>query len=155
TEPGKTIQIYDFDTNQKIDYKNPENEKYKYLHINISQADSNSVLEEFIPVFQLLIGYYRDNSIRIKQYYDNFVQELYISDNLIIDKKKKIPQGQESKLSNRKFTATHKKLYDRAPDIFVPGYPRVCQSGLQPEPVDNIEEWQALHPLSDGNKRQV
>jgi len=160
--PGEMIKIIDKETSTISEQKIPDDTEYKYIHVNISQADSTAVLEEFIPVFQLLMGYYRNKKDDIKNVYFTILPQLNQLEKLLTEKKKKNPEEKEElsetkKPINRKLERAHRKLYEKAPDIFVHGYPRVCQSNLQPislEP-EEIEEWKKNNLLPSGYERQV
>jgi hypothetical protein len=161
-EPGQIVQIYNMETGEKTDAKVPDEGEYKYVHINISQADSYAVLNEFVPVFRLLMGYYRDRKDDIMNLYYTYLPKLHQLESLLTDKKKKIQEQETTaeqlkKQTNRKLKRAHRKLYEKAPDIFVHGYPRICQSGLQPEPIEeeDIPQWKLDHPLVTGVERQV
>lgn len=117
-----------------------------YIHVNISQAESRTVVHEFIPIFQLLMRYYLDNRDEITGVYSSILPELNDLDALVNQRKKKQVQeevvfelGKKAVTTTRKVNAKIRKLQEQAPDLFVLNYARRCQAPLQPIIVDPNE----------------
>ena len=95
---------------------------YKYVKANITKAESLDVAKKFMEIFSRLMYYYKSNEKSVEQEYINLIPELAILDVPI----KPIKVGKKT-AGSRIDT-----LKNVAPDVFVSGYARKCQKGLQP-----------------------
>jgi len=133
-----------------------------FIHINISRADSRKIIDEFVLIFRLLLGYYLDNWQPIFQDYLSFVPELAVLPSLITNKQLIKEEKQKTKkktVSKKEDVSRIKALKAKAPDLFVDKYARKCQGDLKPIVISNeeIPFWKAKTFLSDGvpTQRQV
>ena len=135
-----------------------------YIHVNISQAESRSVVNDFIPIFQLLMRFYLDNKEPITDAYVKLLPELKALAPLLAQKKRRAVAPEHTILEltkkatvNRRVNAKIKKLQEQAPDLFVLGYPRRCQCPLQPIIIDpdEIEAWKQKRFVATGQERHV
>lgn len=157
----ETVQLADTLTRQLSVAKVPNDTPY--IQVSISQAESRQVVEDFIPIFALLMRYYLDERDEVINNYNQFLPELEFLNPLIEQRKQKTSVSQSlvatltkksvvSKRANEKI----KELRDIAPDLFVLKYARRCQCPLQPM-IINPEDEQAWKQkkLKDGQERQV
>lgn len=135
-----------------------------YLHVNITQAESRNVVEEFIPIFNLLMKYYISSRQDIINIYNTLLPELNNLPDLLSRKRYK-PQVEEQTVlqlgkkssSNRKLDSKLKRLQEVAGDLFVDNYARRCQQKLQPmiiEP-DEVETWKQRRVGYMQHERQI
>ena len=134
-----------------------------YLSIKVSKATSKETLEEFVKLFQILIGYYRQNVETVQELYDTIIpgvrDELQV---LLSGKNKKIEkQGGKGKSKGNKYgkgsTNRIDDLKAKAPDLFVEPFSRLCQAKHQPIIIDpaDIEEFTNQRFGPKNMKRQV
>lgn len=135
-----------------------------YIHVNISQAESRSTVNDFIPIFQLLMRYYLDNRQHIIDLYQLLLPELAALGPLLAQRKRKVVVTEPTILEltkkttvNRRVNAKIKRLQDQAPDLFVLNYARRCQCPLQPIIVDpnEVEAWKQRRLGPTLQERQI
>jgi len=117
-----------------------------YIHVNISQAESRIVVNDFIPIFRLLMRYYIDNQEPISNVYNSIIPELAALAPLIAQRQKRIINSEPSILEltrkttvNRRENSRIRQLQEQAPSLFVLTYARHCQAPLQPIIIDPKE----------------
>ena len=121
-----------------------------YIHVNISQAESRSTVDDFIPIFRLLMRFYLDNKQPIIDAYYNLLPELAALGPLLSQRKRRVVVSEPTILEltkkptvNRRVNAKIRRLQEQAPDLFVLNYARRCQCPLQPiiiEP-NEVDAW--------------
>ena len=133
-----------------------------YIQVNISQAESRTIVNEFIPIFRLLLRYYFDNSVAIRDLYQQFLPELAALEPLLNERKRKTTTQTTNDLGRRLGTtrrgnARIDQLRAVAPDLFIKDYPRRCQSVLQPImiPPEEAEMWRQRRFGPNQELRQV
>ncbi|CAH6421734.1 Hypothetical protein HVR_LOCUS1374 [uncultured virus] len=135
-----------------------------YIHVNISQAESRAVVNDFIPIFRLLMRYYLDNKDPIIQAYLQLLPELTALGPLLSQRKRRVVAPEPTILEltkkttvNRRVNAKIRRLQEQAPDLFVLNYARRCQCPLQPiilEP-NEIEAWKQKRVGPTLQERQI
>lgn len=140
----QTVDVIDPNTNQKTTASLPIG--VPYIHVNITQAESRTTVNEFIPIFRLLMRYYLDNRQQIIDDYHALLPELATLNTLLEQRKRKNKAIEPNILALTKKATTHhrvnakiKRLQEQAPDLFVLNYARRCQCPLQPIIIDNDE----------------
>jgi hypothetical protein len=158
--PNQPIEVVDPQTGAVTSYV--VDEETPYIHLNISQAESREVVESFIPIFTLLMVYYRDQRQDVDDEYMESLPQLALLPNLILNKKAK---GQTSistivDLTKREVTGQRadskiQQLRSVAPDLFVENYARRCQEKLQPIIIspDEIDQWKERRPGTDAERQ--
>lgn len=135
-----------------------------YIHVNISQAESRLIVNDFIPIFQLLMRYYIDNKDSTMNGYTILLPELKLLEPLLAQRKRKtiVPDQTILKLTkkpttNRRLNAKIKRLQEQAPDLFVLNYARRCQCPLQPIIIEDseIEAWRQKRVGPNSDERQI
>ena len=135
-----------------------------YIHVNISQAESRIVINDFIPIFRLLMRYYQDNKDPIIGAYQGVLPELAALGPLLSQRKRKTIIAEPTILEltkkttvNRRVNAKIKRLQEQAPDLFVLNYARRCQCPLQPIIIDptEIQAWKQRRIGPALQERQV
>lgn len=111
----------------------------QYIHVNISQAESRTVVNDFIPIFRLLMKFYVDNRDEIIDVYDAILPELTELPTLLAQRRKHTVQTEQTILEltkkptiQRRTNTRIQALRDRAPGVFVKDFPRMCQAPLHP-----------------------
>lgn len=132
-----------------------------YIQINISQAESRNTVDEFMPIFQLLLRYYLRERSQIEAQYQQFLPELAALKPLLNEYKRKTT-NQAADLgrrlgATRRGNARIDQLRVAAPDLFVKGYPRRCQAALHPiiVPPEEVEAWRQRRVGPNQELRQV
>lgn len=117
-----------------------------YIHVNISQAESRQTVNKFLPIFQLLMGYYQTQRAAVSELYSGCIAELAALPALLEQRKRRVVTTDTTILALTKKKAVNKRdfaklarLQELAPDLFIDQYPRVCQCPLQPIIVDAAE----------------
>lgn len=117
-----------------------------YIHVNISQAESRTVVNDFIPIFRLLMRYYIDNQEPISNVYNTILPELAALGPLLAQRRRRVATTEPTILDltrkttvNRRVNAKIRRLQEQAPELFVLNYARRCQCPLQPIIVDPEE----------------
>lgn len=122
-----------------------------YVHINITKGDTQSIVDNFIRIFQLLLRYYLDNQTPIIDFYQYILPGLNALEDLL-SQPKKLPTttATSERIKKPKGESNIKVLQEYAPDLFVKNYARKCQGGQQPTIInaDEIEYWENL-PIGD------
>lgn len=135
-----------------------------YIHINISQAESRDIVNEFIPIFSLLMRYYLNNKEEVYEAYIDILPELAALSPLLIQRKKKtavtapnILQLTKKVTIKKRLDANIKILQEHAPDLFVIGYARKSQPHQQPMLIDvkDIEIWKQKRIGPTQKERQI
>ena len=122
--------------------------KTPYIKINISSADSLSVVQDFINIFSRILSIYKSEEEEKKEFYNSFIPEFssYEEEKELVVKN----FGTEARIS---------KLKQTAPDLFLAGYARKCPSQQQPIIIqdDELEEWKNKTFMHKGEvlERQV
>ena len=133
-------QLYiETDQNIKIneDTEIPIEKNTPYIYINIIRAESRKIAEQFLNIFNRLLSFYKSRVNDYKELYE------YIFPKTIFEPKKE-PKIKPIKKTKRAIIGSNLDLLqENAPDIFVDGYARICQSKAQPKPIasDEIDEW--------------
>ena len=111
-------------------------ENQPYVKIKITQAESKAIADRFIRILSRLMQYYKSQKDEVEQLFSQFIPEL--TQPMVISKI-------APKAKRRATGSTIELLKDVAPDVFVKGYARVCQKGLQPVAInrEEIPEWEA------------
>ena len=144
----ETVDIMDPVTRGTVQSRLPAGTPY--IHVNISQAESRSVVNDFIPIFRLLMRYYLDYSPEIIAVYQAIIPELAAIGPLLAQRKRRVIAPEPTILEltkkptvNRRVNAKIKRLQEQAPDLFVLNYARRCQCPLQPIIVEpnEIDAW--------------
>ena len=128
-----------------------------YIHVNISQAESRTTVNEFIPIFQLLLRFYFDHTDERKAIYEAILPELAALEPLLNERKRRaIPQehgrrtmrpaGRDSNIS---------RLRAVAPDLFVKNYPRRCPEQPLIITADEVEFWRQKRVGHNQEERQI
>lgn len=128
------VDVFDSDTKRVTQARLPAG--VPYIHVNISQAESRNTVNDFIPIFHLLMKYYLDNQEATANVYRNILPELAALGPLLAHRKRRITPIEQT-------SSKIKRLQELAPDLFVLNYARLCQCPLQPiiiEP-EEIEAW--------------
>ena len=130
-DDGWNIKDYfDYMTEEGIVGKLFLNERDPYLVISFNKTESETNLIEFINVLSRLLFLYKEVEGEIKSIYEVFRQKP-ISKTItkISSKPRKISRNDYNR--------------ERAPDIFVDGYPGICQGERQPIVIDdeNTQYW--------------
>lgn len=131
-----------------------------YIHVTISQAESRTVVNDFIPIFRLLMRYYLDNyntrdplnpkELSIYETYRVLLPELNELPILLSQRKNKVITPESTVLQLTKKTKSNprgeskiKSLEELVPNLFVDGYARRCQCKMQPiiVPPEEVELW--------------
>ena len=122
-----------------------------YIHVNILQAESRNVINEFIPIFRLLMRYYLDDQQNIANIYETYLPGVKDQlDVLLTHRKRKTVTTEtgilgltKKKVINHKNKTKIKLLQELAPELFVLNYARRCQCPLQPIIIDpeDREAW--------------
>lgn len=128
-----------------------------YVDVNILQAESRKVLQDFVPIFCLIMKYYNQNKNEILDMYKIVFPDIDSMMQVINGEKtaktieRKIPTIK--KIENQK-GANIKTIREIAPDIFIKGYARKCQK-YQPKIIsdDQVEEWK--NKKVNGEERQI
>jgi hypothetical protein len=117
-----------------------------YIYVNISQAESRQTVNKFLPIFQLLMGYYQTQRATIENLYNSCLPELVALPALLAARKQRVVTTDttimaltKKKAANKRDVAKLARLQELAPDLFIDQYPRVCQCPLQPIIVDAVE----------------
>lgn len=169
-ETTEVIELYDPIT--KIVTQRDLEQNTPYIHINISQAESREVVEEFIKIFRLLMRYYLDNYQKLLLSYVKIVPELEHLGSYIAQRRKKtelpanegtyisgssINISKKSKANAQSVESRIRQLREQAPDLFISGYPRLCQKKWQPVIIDTseINAWRQRRVPPTYNERQV
>lgn len=157
-----TIQLADTVSRQLSTTKVPKDTPY--IHVSISQAESREVVNNFIPVFSLLMRYYIDGRKDIIDNYYDFLPELEKLVPLLEQRKQKTAVEESMIVNLTKKTIVTKRAKDRleklrdiAPDLFILDYPGKCQHKLQPVIIDPSEsdEWKEKRFGENQEERQV
>lgn len=148
TIPDQLITISEPNTQEIFKIKSPN--LIPYIHVNITQAESEEVVEGFIKILQLLLRFYNTR----KDYYFNakylyFIPEFSQLAELIAGSK--LTKGEQKKIANKtkggksgnKLELARKtNLKSAAPDIFVKHYGRTCQNPPIIIGENEIQQWQ-------------
>lgn len=137
---------------------------FPYIHVNISQAESRSTVDNFIPIFQLLMKYYLENQEPISNVYNVLLPELTALGPLLAQRLRRIVTTDTTILQltkkttvNRRLNAKITRLKEQAPELFVLNYPRRCQCPLQPIIIDQneIDAWRQRRIGPTQQERQI
>lgn len=162
SEAGEVVDVFDTATKEVTQAMLPPGSEY--IHVTISQAESRAVLDNFIPIFQLLMRYYLDESQEVLVPYLTYLPELAQLDILLAQRKHKPEPQAKTILALTKKTAVTKRgdakinrLREQMPDLFVDAYARECQCGLQPIIVslEEAEAWKQRRVGPALEERQV
>ena len=131
-----------------------------YIQVNISQAESRVIVNEFIPIFRLLLRYYLDKSTEVSLLYRTTLPVLTALEPLLNEHKRRAPPQAET---GRRLpvTATRDSKINRlraaAPDLFVKDYPRRCMAPMHPIIVtpEEAEMWRQKRVGPNEELRQV
>lgn len=130
-----------------------------YVHVNISQSDSRHTVNEFIPIFRLLMKYFLNHQQEYMVPYQIFLPELDALEPLLDQRKYKTIQteGGPKKTGTRKLGSKIAHLRERAPELITLGFARKCQAPLQPIIVNanEIEAWKQQRIGPSQEERQV
>jgi len=168
----EVIEVMDPTTNKVTQARLPAG--IQYIHVTISQAESRNVVNEFIPIFRLLMRYYLDNyNTRdpqtpelpsIYETYQLFLPELAALGPLLAQRKRRVVTTEPTILKltkkptvTRRLNAKIRRLQEQAPELFVLNYARRCQCPLQPiivEP-EEIEAWKQRRVGPALQERQI
>lgn len=145
---AEQVQVLDTRTGKVVLMTLPK--ESPYIQINVSQAESREVLNEFIPIFQLLMRYYIDTNAKIVETYQYFLPELATLDRKINETKQKTEPTTLTLFDiAKRRTSTHResillrKLREHDPEMFPSDYARVCQGAKQPLIVSDqeLQQW--------------
>lgn len=136
----------------------------EYIHINISKADSSQVVNDFLPIFSLIMRYYYNYRQKLfNDYVAIFPNIANLSGYLEAEKRK--PEREPSsivELTRRKSgprtaEGNIRSLQDLAPDLFVLKYARRCQAQYQPIIVapEDVDAWRQRRIENGTRERQV
>jgi hypothetical protein len=155
---GEDSDVEVYDVASKTTTKAKFNASTPYVHINITQAESQEILDEFIMIFQLLIKHYNNNKEEIIAAYYEIAPELVEVNKLLTTKQKYTPKGEiilGKITTGTKENSRIRHLKEIAPEVFVTNYARRCQAELQPIIItdDEIPKWQSRK--IEGKARQV
>ena len=136
--------------NNKVD-----NEGKGYVKVNITQADSKDIANQFRGILTILLGLYLQTKDDIIEFYDQYITS-------------PAPQPFKRKIVLKKsgtkeggVKSNSALLKEAAPHIFIAEWARRCQNIYQPIPIqeDQIEEWEnrtIINPdTGEREKRQV
>jgi hypothetical protein len=135
-----------------------------YIHINISQAESRSVVNDFLPIFRLLMRYYLEERQPIIDVYNAILPELAALGPMLLQRKRRVVTAEPTILEltkkptiNRRVNAKIRRLQEEAPELFVLNYARRCQCPLQPIIINptEIEAWKQRHVGPTLQERQI
>lgn len=158
----EVIDIYDQATKTISQATLPEGSPY--VHVNISQAESRNTVNDFIPIFILLMRYYLDNQEPISEVYNAILPELTTLPALLSQRKRQVEVVEPTILELTKKTTVNKRkaakiklLQEQAPELFVLNYARRCQCPLQPIIIqpDEVQAWKQKRIGPDLKERQV
>lgn len=135
-----------------------------YVHVNISQAESRNTVNDFIPIFQLLMRYYLLREAEFSAQYNAVLPELAALAPLLAQRRRRVVTTEPTILEltkkttvNRRVNAKIKRLQEEAPELFVLNYARRCQCPLQPIIVDaeEAEAWKQRRVGPMFQERQI
>lgn len=162
TTTDEVVEVFNTDTNQVTQARLPAGSPY--IHVNISQAESRNTVNNFIPIFQLLMRYYIENQEPISNVYNALIPELTALGPLIAQRRRHVVTTEPTILEltkkptvNRRVNAKISRLQELAPEVFVKNYPRRCQCPWQPIIVDanEIDTWRQQRIGPSQEERQV
>ena len=162
TTTDEVVEIMDPVTKRPFQARLPVGSNY--VHVNISQAESRAIVNDFIPIFRLLMRYYVDNQEPIMAVYNAILPELAALGPLLAQRKRRVITTEPTILEltkkttvNRRVNAKIKRLQEQAPELFVLNYARRCQCPLQPIIVDDaeMEAWKQRRVGPTLQERQI
>lgn len=142
-EKDEVVEWRDFKDGQTK--KGMLKDKTPYLQFNITQGETQAIVEQFVQIFRLLFQHYYDTRTAIFAKYPPLVPGITTLPALLNEQKASQKQDKTgvNKRSNRRTTTTLLDLQKHAPDLFVRGYSRECQGTLQPTLLreDELQAW--------------
>ena len=114
-----------------------------YVEVRITSADSRTIANQFVEVFRRLMDWYRQWRDNVNYYYMNYVPELLPAAEKPREVPKSVPKVGPGAPPRRGGSKKITQLKEVAPDIFIAGYPRLCQLPKQPIAIapEEIEMW--------------
>jgi hypothetical protein len=131
-----------------------------YINVTITSGTTKKSVQDFIPIFNLLMQYYMDYKTRaLKPYLEKLGPIVEHADQFQEgqDLEEAVPAKRKKIKGTRKGEETPLEALRRvAPELIPPSYTRECEKKYQPTPIpdDQIEDWTS-QTLPDGNKKQV
>lgn len=118
-----------------------------YIHTTVSQAESESTLNQFIVIFRALMEHYFQGNKKVYKTYAGYFP--FLSDLTTFNEEKKVVEetpGEKKEIEPselKKGSENIKDLHEIAPKLFVQNYARRCQAHSQPKiiPNDEVEAW--------------
>lgn len=147
TIPDQVLNIVEPRTQEIFKIKSPN--LIPYIHVNITQAESEEVVEGFLKILQLLLRFYNSRkayffNTNYLSYIPEFSQlaDLITASKLTKGEQKKIASKPKGKRIGDKLDLTFKtNLKSAAPEIFVKHYGRTCQNPPIIIGENEIEQW--------------